>query len=137
MKPIVAACAALATLSIATVAAMAHHSMTIYEFFGTTIEGTVEQFKYVNPHSVIVLKASGGNGAPTVWYLEGDAPAMLDRDGYSRDTFHPGDRLKLIVHRLKSGEAGGLWNVRTVLEKNGEEFVGHQCMSSPDRCNPQ
>ncbi|HUI12627.1 MAG TPA: DUF6152 family protein [Xanthobacteraceae bacterium] len=117
--------------------ARAHHSMIVYEAFPTTIEGTVQQFKFVNPHSIIVLKGSAPNGHPVVWFLEGDAPAMLDRDGFSRNTFHPGDRLKLIVHRLKSGQSGGLWSIRTVLEQNGHEFAGHQCVASPDHCNPQ
>jgi len=104
--------------------------MAIYEAFPTTLEGTVEEFKFTNPHSVIVLRANGAS-----WYLEGEAPAILDHDGYPRNLLRPGDKIKLMVHRLRSGKPGGLWSVHTILEQNGHEFVGHQCVTSPDHCN--
>jgi Family of unknown function (DUF6152) len=113
-------------------AALAHHSMTVFELFATTIDGTVQDFRYINPHSILVIKASSG----TVWHLEGDPPAMLARAGFGRDTFRRGDRLKLEVHRLRSGRPGGFWSIRMVLMRNGREFVGHECMNSPDRCEP-
>lgn len=137
MRSGLTAWATVGALLVSAYPAAAHHSMAIYEAVPTTIEGTVQQFKFVNPHSIIVLKGSAANGHPVVWFLEGDAPAMLDRDGFSRDTFRPGDRLKLIIHPLKSGQSGGLWSIRTVLEQNGHEFIGHQCVASPDHCNPQ
>jgi hypothetical protein len=118
-------------LAFAPRAAPAHQSMSIYEFLPTTIEGTVAEFRFVNPHSILLLKVSGANGATTTWYLEGDAPAMLDRDGFSKDTFHPGDRLRLDIHKLRSGQNGGLWGIRTILQLNGHEFVGHQCVNTP------
>jgi uncharacterized protein DUF6152 len=46
--------------------APAHHSITVYEVFSTTLEGTVQEFKYINPHSIIVLKVAGPKGA-AVW----------------------------------------------------------------------
>ena len=136
VRNILVAGAAVAELTITASPVMAHHSMALYEFMATTLEGTVQEFKYTNPHSVIVLKVNAANGGSAVWYLEGDPPATLDRDGISRTAFHAGDRLKLLVHRLKSGQSGGLWSIRTVLEQNGHEFAGHQCVNSADRCNP-
>jgi hypothetical protein len=135
MRRGLAACAVSGALILLAGSATAHHSMSIYEFFPTTIEGTVQEFRYINPHSVILLKVTGKDGSTTNWYLEGDAPAMLDRDGFDRDTFHPGDRLKLDIHKLRSGQNGGLWGIRTILEQNGTEFIGHQCVNSPDHCN--
>lgn len=124
-------------LALAGCPASAHHSMAIYETFPVTMEGTVQQFKFVNPHSIILLKVTDGSGHTAVWFLEGDAPAMLDREGFSPTMLRPGDHIKLSVHRLRSGQAGGLWGLRTILEQNGHEFVGHQCVNSPDRCNAQ
>ncbi len=125
-----------AALAGAAGSARAHHSMTVYEVFSTTLEGTVQEFKFINPHSIIVLRVPGPKGA-TVWYLEGDPPAALERDGLSRAAFRPGDRLKVNVNRLRSGQNGGLWTVRTIIMQNGHEFSGHQCLSSADRCNSQ
>ena len=90
----------------------------------------------IRDSSIILLKVTGANGGSAVWFLEGDAPAMLDRDGFSPNMLRPGDRLKLNIHKLRSGQNGGLWGVREILEQNGHEFAGHQCMNSPDRGNP-
>ena len=123
-------------LAIAGGAALAHHSTSVFELFASTVEGTVEEFRFVNPHTILILKTTEANGSSKVWHLESDPPAMLARDGFTRDTFKPGDRLKMEIHPLRNGQAGGFWNIRMVLAKNGQEFVGHQCLSSPDRCDP-
>jgi Family of unknown function (DUF6152) len=136
MRGLFRASLAAGVLAFAGGQAGAHHAMTIFELFASTIEGTVQEYRFVNPHTILVLKTDGANGSTTVWHLEGDPPAMLARDGFSRDTFQPGDRLKLQVHKLRSGQSGGFWSIRMVLTRNGQEFVGHQCMNSPDRCEP-
>jgi len=115
--------------------AAAHHSMAMYEFAMTHLEGTVQEFKYVNPHSIIMLKVTQPNGSSAVWYLEGDAPATLTREGLSATAFQPGDRLKMDVNRLRSGQNGGYWSSRAIRELNGHEFFGHQCARSPDHCS--
>jgi hypothetical protein len=137
MGKIVMASATAAAFICSAVSAGAHHSMALYEFGQITVEGIVQEFRYINPHSVLVLRAANGNGGVTIWHLEGDAPAMLAREGVSSTSFRPGDHLKLGISRLKSGENGGMWNVRTIYTQNGREFVGHLCMSSPDHCTPQ
>jgi hypothetical protein len=136
MIRLIAGFLSVALLAIAGNLALAHHSMSDYEFVGTTIEGTVQEFKYINPHSILVVKTSGGKGGAKVWRLEGDAPAMLGRVGFSRDTFRPGDRLKLQIQRLRSGQAGGFWSANMVIMQNGHEFVGHRCLSAGDGCDP-
>ncbi len=129
--------AVTAVAGLPTAGALAHHSMTIFEIFSTTIEGTVQEFKYVNPHSILVIKAPGPDGGTVVWHLEGDPPATLERAGFTPKTFHPGDRLKMEIHRLRNGQPGGFWNVRMVLTQNGHEFIGHQCLTWPDHCEDQ
>jgi hypothetical protein len=113
----------------------AHHSMAPYEFFASTIEGTVQDYKYINPHCILVLQVRGEKGATTVWHLEGDAPAIADRGGFGPDTLHRGDRLQLQVQRLKNGKPGGFWSFRMIIMRNGREFVGHQCITSRDGCD--
>jgi Family of unknown function (DUF6152) len=125
----------LGILAFAPRPAIAHHSMSSFEFFATTIEGTVQAYKYTNPHCILVLKVRGQNGGTVVWHLEGDAPALADRAGFGPNTFRRGDRLKLQVQRLKNGKPGGFWSFRMVIMHNGREFAGHQCISSRDGCN--
>lgn len=129
--------AAILSLGISVFAgpsAFAHHSMAPYQFFAITLEGTVQAYKFKNPHCVLVLKTRGKNGKAVNWYLEGDAPAMVDRAGFGPNTFHRGDRLKMQVQPLKNGKPGGFWNIRMVIMKNGHEFAGHQCVTTRE-CN--
>jgi hypothetical protein len=121
-------------LAIAGHPASAHHSMADYEFSSTTIEGTVQSFKYTNPHCILVLKTSGGEGGARVWHLEGDPPAMLDRAGVPSNVFQPGDRLRLQIQRLRSGKPGGFWTIRMVIMKNGHPFELTQCLRSTGGC---
>ena len=58
----------LGILALAPCPASAHHSMSSYEFFATMIEGTVQAYKYTNPHCILVLKARGDKGGTVVWY---------------------------------------------------------------------
>ena len=134
MSRLLAAFLSAGLLAIAGHPASAHHSMAEYEFLATTIEGTVQSFKYTNPHSILVLKTSGGEGGARVWHLEGDPPAMLDRARVPSNVFRPGDRLRLQIQRLRSGKPGGFWNIRTVIMKNGYPFDANQCLRSPGGC---
>jgi hypothetical protein len=121
-------------LAIAGVQAFAHHSMAEYDLFATTIEGTVQAFKYINPHSILILKESKSG---RVWHLEGEPPVALVREGFSRNSLRPGDRLILQIQKLRSGKAGGYWNIRTIIMQNRHEFIGHMCVNSPGGCEQQ
>ena len=137
MRRLLMAILAVGAAATAPGPAFAHHSMAIYNVFADTIEGTVQEFRYVNPHSILVLQVKTRSGGTKVWHLEGEAPAALSYAGFSRNTFRRGDRLRLLVHQFRSGQAGGRWSIRTVIMRNGHEFEGHQCLSSADRCVPQ
>ena len=134
MSKLIAAFFSAGLLVIIGGAARAHHAMTIFELSAITLEGTVQEFRFVNPHTILVLKATDEKGSTKVWHLESDPPSMLARAGFSRDTFKRGDRLKMYINPLRDGKPGGFWSIRTVITQNGREFLGHQCLSSPDRC---
>jgi len=93
VRKFLAACTVAGALAVAVGQATAHHSMAVYDAFSITVEGTVQEFKYVNPHSIILLKVSAPNGGHRIWYLEGDPPATPKPRRISRDMFHSGDRL--------------------------------------------
>src|SRR3984893_5275649 len=91
-------------------AALAHHSFSAFDLgTPTEVEGTVQEFKFINPHSYIVLKAKGADGRATTWTLEGMPPSFLERDGWTAKTLKPGDQIRLTVSPLHSGAGGGMW----------------------------
>jgi len=101
----------LGTLLASCAPARAHHSLAAFDIVGSLeLSGTVQEFKFTNPHSYIVMKAKGPDGHVTTWTLEGVAASGLERDGWNRATLKPGDQIKATIQPLLSGGAGGSWN---------------------------
>ncbi len=101
-------------------AAMAHHSFAMFDQeHPIELVGTVQEFKYTNPHSYLLLEVKGADGSTTIWNLEGRAPSMLSRDGWNSTTLKPGDEIILTVQPLRSGAPGGSWNTSTPKFKDG------------------
>lgn len=85
------------TLVFAGSAASAHHSFAV--FFDPekllTIEGTVTQFRFTNPHGTIALDVTGADGEVTPYRVETNAPVVLMRRGWSRGSVRAGDRVRI------------------------------------------
>ena len=91
--------------------ATAHHSLSAFDIVGSVeLDGTVQEFKFTNLHSYIVMKAKGPDGRVATWTPEGSAASGLQRDGWNIHTLKPGDQIKATVAPLLSGGAGGSWN---------------------------
>jgi hypothetical protein len=105
-------------------AAMAHHSFAMFDQVNLVeLEGTVQEFKYVSPHSFIFLQVKNTDGETTVWNLEGVAPSALARTGWSGTTLKPGDEIKLTIQPLRSGAPGGQWSADKIKFKDGQPIV--------------
>lgn len=99
--------AVVAMLSIALPAA-AHHSFAMFDSAKEkTLEGTVKEFQWTNPHAWVQLMVPGADGKPTEWSIECASPNALKRQGWRGTTLKAGDRVTVIIHPLKSGEPGG------------------------------
>ena len=85
---------AFVILAIATVAGgtspSAHHCYSAYETDRIMhVEGVLEEFEWVAPHSL--LKVTDDEGR--LYIFEWQAPLSLQRRGIRRDTLKPGDRI--------------------------------------------
>jgi hypothetical protein len=101
--------------------ALAHHAFSMFEYGSSAeLEGTVQEFKYVNPHAFIILKVKGKDGRIETWTLEGQRTAMLERDGWTRATLKPGDQIKLTIAPLRSGANGGSWTPQELHFRDGK-----------------
>lgn len=100
--------AAAIPLAFAASAAESHHSFAIYDAENpATLTGTIEQFRWANPHTLIFLRVTNDDGTQTVWELEHAPINMLSRQGWTRTTLVPGDQVSVEMHPLHTGEAGG------------------------------
>ena len=104
-----AAGAVLAPL-LASVPATAHHSFAMFDQKKVmTLEGTVKEFQWTNPHSFIELDVPGRGGAAVHWSIELNSPNNLKRQGWSRTSLKPGERISLRMAPLRDGRPGGLF----------------------------
>jgi hypothetical protein len=102
--------AVLASLALltGTGAALAHHSFAMFDMeHPIDISGTVKEFRFVSPHTILILQVKGADGTVKDWTLEGGAPGLLVRDGMTSKSLKPGDEIKATINPLHSGAEGG------------------------------
>jgi hypothetical protein len=116
MRSAIAAAATLAAaILIGPVAA--HHSTAAFDTTRVVkIEGTVTQFRWINPHaSFKVDGVSDGDDPDGVWTVEMTAPNVLINQGWTRTALKNGDKVTVYVNPLRNaatlndGSTGGLY----------------------------
>jgi hypothetical protein len=97
MNKLLITCAAGALGLVVQGAAWAHHSVP--EYFDVsktvTVDGTIEEFKFENPHSIMKLYVMGADGKLEEWKAEASLAAWLLRNGWKPDMFKPGDKISI------------------------------------------
>ncbi len=86
---------AVAGLCAAAPAAQAHHSFAVYfdASKSVTVTGKVTAFRFTNPHGVIALDVTDSAGKVTEWRAETNAPVVLQRRGWTRESVRPGETI--------------------------------------------
>lgn len=96
------------TAAISADPAAAHHSFAMFDANKTvTLQGTVKEFQWTNPHSWVLLDVANARGQTELWTIESGAPAGLARKGWGPKTLTPGMKVALTIHPLKDGTHGG------------------------------
>ena len=114
----------LTAFVLATLAS-AHHSSTMFDNAReVSLEGTVREFQYTNPHSWLIVAVQDASGKSTDWSFETVGPSNLIRAGIRKDSLKPGEKVTVKGHPLIDGRpAAGLMSVTkadgTVLYPNG------------------
>ena len=94
---------------LVAVPALAHHSFAMFDQRRImTLEGTVTEFQWTNPHAFIEMDAVTG-GATQRWSIELNSPNNLKRQGWTRTALKRGDRVSLRMNPLRDGSHGGLF----------------------------
>jgi len=75
--------------------AQAHHSFAATYFVDReiTVQGTLTQFMYRNPHSFIKIQGPDSNGQMQTWSIEWGGGAQLTQEHVTRYTLKPGDHV--------------------------------------------
>jgi len=99
---------AVAMSAIPSVPSVAHHSFAMFDA-GTisTLEGTVKEFQWTNPHAWILMMVKNAEGQEVQWAIEMNGPTGLARQGWLPKTLTPGMPVKVVIHPLRDGKSGG------------------------------
>ena len=87
---------------------LAHHSYAMFDMQSVVqVSGTVKEFRFVNPHSWIVLETVDASGKSVESRIEANGPGYLVRFGWKRTSLMPGDTITASVNPLRDGTPGG------------------------------
>jgi DNA/RNA endonuclease YhcR with UshA esterase domain len=84
---------------------LAHHGEANYDTDKVvSVKGTVSDFEFINPHTLITLDVKNDKGEIEKWDCEMRSPTMLVRvGGWDKNTLKPGDVITVFGFRAKNG----------------------------------
>jgi len=101
--------AALAALTLGEAPAFSHHSNVGFAVETVlTASGVVKEWKWMNPHTWLIMDVEDGKGGKTEWAMEGRAPGVLLRAGWSRSVLKAGDKVTVHYSPSKDGSKVGM-----------------------------
>jgi hypothetical protein len=90
--------------------ASAHHSFAAYiRTNSRTVDATVKEFRWSNPHVELIVVVTGSGGAPEEWAFEGGSINRLAISGFSRGLLKPGDKIAVSYNPKRNGGPGGFF----------------------------
>ena len=106
-------------------AAQAHHSMAMFDSTKEiSLQGTVREFQWTNPHAYIQLVAQGADGKPVEWSMEMGSPMYLYARGWRPGSLKPGSKVTIRGYPLRDGHHGGV--VLDVTDADGHKIGANQ-----------
>ena len=100
-RPLLASVLAVG-IALAEAPTLAHHSRAMFDVGrNTTYRGVVEEYRWQNPHSHIVVRvAAGAADRSTVgtWTVEASAINLMISGGWTPTTYKPGDPITVVAH---------------------------------------
>ena len=106
---VVALLATIVLLPMLTSPVLAHHGNAAWSTTGVTLKGTVVDYIWRNPHVLLVWTTKDDSGKAVQWTGEVASPeSMMADDGWTKQTFKPGDEIVLVLRPAKSGVPNGV-----------------------------
>ena len=88
--------ATLAALLVVSGPTFAHHGGAAHDMSNpVTLKGTVTDFRFINPHSLVFFDVKHYKGEVEHWQGELTAPNKLARAGWTKHSLNPGDQVTI------------------------------------------
>jgi len=121
----------LLTAGLAVTTAFAHHGRASYTTDIISLEATVTEFRFVNPHVQIYFDISNQDGEIEHWQGELTAPNKLARGGWTKNTLQPGDQIR-ITGRAGRNEGHSV-AINEIIMPDGQAIPLWEVLDAPTR----
>ncbi len=91
-------------LILAAAPLSAHHRWSVDRSELVTVNGTVVEFVWENPHPMITLEVRNNDGVTEEWLIGGSALNRMEANGWTRTTVNPGDVITGIGYQFSDGQ---------------------------------
>ena len=95
--------AGLFLTAVVAVPAAGHHAWPVDMETLVTVQGTVTDFEWANPHPMITLRVTTDAGEET-WQVGGPAINRMENRGWTRDTVKAGDVITGEGYQFRDGQ---------------------------------
>jgi hypothetical protein len=105
MKKLVSFLAVTVAALLGSAPLLAHHGEANYDTDKiVSVKGTVSDFEFINPHTLITVDVKNDKGEIEKWACEARSPGMLVRvGGWDKTTLKAGDVITVFGYRAKNG----------------------------------
>jgi hypothetical protein len=111
----------VAVAVLVTAPVTAHHGGATFDTTRTlTLQGTVTEWIWANPHCFLKFDAKDDTGTVRNWVVETGNPTDMSRSGWARSSFKVGDAVTVTLQPVKSGAPVG--RIRGVVLANGQKL---------------
>ena len=94
-------------IALAAAPTLAHHSRAMFDMGkNITYRGVVEEYRWQNPHSHIVVRVGAGaadRSTVGTWTVEASAIGVMISSGWTPTTYTPGDPITVVAHPNMDG----------------------------------
>jgi len=94
-------------IGLAAAPTLAHHSRAMFDIGkNITYRGVVEEYRWQNPHSHIVVRVGAGaadRSTVGTWTVEASAIGVMTSSGWTPRTYKPGDPITVVAHPNMNG----------------------------------
>jgi len=82
----------------------AHHRWPVDRSELVTVNGTVVEFTWGNPHPLITLAVRNDDGVTEDWQIGGPALNRMEAKGWTSTTVSPGDMITGVGYQFRDGQ---------------------------------
>jgi hypothetical protein len=101
---------------------IAHHGTSEYDMnTEVSLNGSVKEWTFSNPHSWLTLTVSRDRGGSEEWSIESAPPSYLTNQGWSVSTLKAGEKLTALVSPKKGEPKKGI--LLEVKRSSGETLI--------------